>query len=631
MAEKTINNEQTELESIVNRWIVDYYVLRALESFRKDQYEDFCNARDILQKVLQRAVERTNVTEPKIRVLQFLTRINEGENLELSFERDKSITPLESALVMLENWKECNFVQADLGFEKVYTSVKEMIVGILIKNGKFDKANEVLKKHFPGTMVGKKATFMGLIRQKNNTHKIIDQMDFHQFKEEMLAYCKTLCKFDVPFLHRVAKQVIDKRLQDQDDMAADDGDESDPSSTPPLVSWKHTIMQKNRLKAAYQALATSSDEKSFAQLEEEVEKEGYKRQEDGCICLSHTPNKGTSGKNVREERLFQRQSGSPMEASPADQPPQADGVQTQANILLKTPTVAQLVMQPDSQLSSQCTVATLELQTEVRTEESAELPTVSNVNNLQCPITENDVTPPIRKLPRRGNRTFSRASTSWAELSEDTEEDHSVHVTNRENCMGKVHNKSNGSLIRSIKKSKKSLSDSKKDPQESFSAFQTPVKKHHDGLASNPLSKDPDSTDEVCITDSSLDHSPGQSPLDSVPQTSSTPHKVSTEDKDAPHSKWRQLLKEAKETKETWSDEESCVIVKNNTRLNESTSNPSHRKRKWTSSETERLKEGVKRFGEGNWSKIRTYCKFNDRTNVNLKDRWRTMKNANMV
>uniref|UniRef100_A0A3Q1J983 Telomere repeat-binding factor dimerisation domain-containing protein n=1 Tax=Anabas testudineus TaxID=64144 RepID=A0A3Q1J983_ANATE len=119
------------LESIVNRWIVDYYVLRALESFRKDQYEDFCNARDILQKVLQRAVERTNVTEPKIRVLQFLTRINEGENLELSFERDKSITPLESALVMLENWKECNFVQADLGFEKVYTSVKEM-VSILI-------------------------------------------------------------------------------------------------------------------------------------------------------------------------------------------------------------------------------------------------------------------------------------------------------------------------------------------------------------------------------------------------------------------------------------------------------------------------------------------------------------------
>lgn len=52
------------------------------------------------------------------------------------------------------------------------------------------------------------------------------------------------------------------------------------------------------------------------------------------------------------------------------------------------------------------------------------------------------------------------------------------------------------------------------------------------------LSRDPDSTDEVCITDSSLDHSPGQSPLDSVPQTSSTPHKVSTEDKDAPHSKW---------------------------------------------------------------------------------------------
>lgn len=176
-----------------------------------------------------------------------------------------------------------------------------------------------------------------------------------------------------------------------------------------LSSRKQTPMQITRLKTTYQALTTGSDEKSFAQLEEEVESEGQARKEDGCICLSHTPNKGINWKCVGEEAQFQRQSGSPMEASPADQPPQTDAVlQTQADILSKMPSVAQLVIQPDSQSSLQCTIASQELQTEGRTEEPAESPTPSNKNDLQCPVMENEVSPPVRKLPRRGNRTCSR-------------------------------------------------------------------------------------------------------------------------------------------------------------------------------------------------------------------------------
>lgn len=51
----------------------------------------------------------------------------------------------------------------------------------------------------------------------------------------------------------------------------------------------------------------------------------------------------------------------------------------------------------------------------------------------------------------------------------------------------------------------------------------------------------------------------------------------------------------------------------------------------WTEAETQKLIEGVGKFGAGNWSKIRAYYSFNDRTNVNLKDRWRTLKKTNIV
>ncbi|XP_067290728.1 telomeric repeat-binding factor 1 [Pseudorasbora parva] len=60
--------------------------------------------------------------------------------------------------------------------------------------------------------------------------------------------------------------------------------------------------------------------------------------------------------------------------------------------------------------------------------------------------------------------------------------------------------------------------------------------------------------------------------------------------------------------------------------LQSSISVTSKTRKKWTVEEDRKLKAGVRKHGEGNWRRILNDFEFNNRTGVNLKDRWRTLK-----
>uniref|UniRef100_A0A3B3ZT66 Uncharacterized protein n=1 Tax=Periophthalmus magnuspinnatus TaxID=409849 RepID=A0A3B3ZT66_9GOBI len=69
-------------ESVVNRWFVDHLLFLAIDLLEKKQFNDFfCAIRKGLDYVLCRPLEATETTPTKIRVLQFLIWINEGERL----------------------------------------------------------------------------------------------------------------------------------------------------------------------------------------------------------------------------------------------------------------------------------------------------------------------------------------------------------------------------------------------------------------------------------------------------------------------------------------------------------------------------------------------------------------------
>ncbi|XP_036950202.1 telomeric repeat binding factor a isoform X2 [Acanthopagrus latus] len=732
-ANESVNSQPTDVETIVNRWLVDYYVSLALELFQKELYEDFRDIRAVIESVLDLPVEKTDDLHVKIQLLKFLSRINEGENLNAAFGPEKSTSPLESALSFLEAInRETSIPQQD--FENVCTSLKEMIVVIFIKNNKFDEAKMVLNTHFPKQMIGKKAIFMGLIRKKSKTHEVIEQSNFQRFRNEILAFCRRLCPDHTPFLLKAAKMLKDKRLSGADEDAAgpDVQEEPGPSSSPQTVNIQVTlrnyvISPRTRLEAAYRDLAPELEERTFAQLEVEVEREEQARIEGISLCLSSAPTKDTS-RDTEQDGLFQRASGSPMEASPADQPPQTDVVpETQAGSRSKIPsvqknrqlsTLARLVVEPDSQ---QSTPASQELENEVGTEE-LQSPAVPSEKLLQSPLTDSEIAVPTRKRRRRSDRLRSgnsrqlssdseedlqespssyrapgktpckqlandplsksftstperisdriggappktqasgkRNSTKSNQRSSNNEEDQQLPVAPcktpvqkprkqlASNPLSKSHTstperisdriggappKTQASGRSNSTESNQMPSDNEEDQQPPVAPCKTPVQKPRRDLANNPPSRESDNTDEVCITDSSLDSSPNPFPRQHRPRRSSTPQKDSA--KGPSTSKWKTLFNNAKESKETW-DEEDCLFIseKNSGSHNESNiSNSGHRKRRWTESETQQLKEGVRKFGEGNWSKIKSYYTFENRTNINLKDRWRTLKKLKMV
>ncbi|XP_062327920.1 telomeric repeat binding factor a isoform X2 [Osmerus eperlanus] len=643
------------VESVINRWIVDYYTSVALCAFRNGNYRDFCEIRDILQNLLVRPLESTDVMPRKIQIMQFLSRINDGERLDCCFESEPA-TPLESAILILNNISEdLNICQQDL--EKVHKSIREMLVILCIKNKQYDKAKEALTRYFPKGMVGKKAIFMGLINKKMNKHVVLEQVTYQQFREEMVQFCESLFSESVPFLSRVAKQLIEGRKaaeQKQNtteqvasvDLPQPPADKPDTSG-PPALQLKRT-----QLLDAYTALAKElGEEKSFAQLENEVQKE--KKQESGplFLCLSPSPLEGSDAEPEQDDPS-QRDSGSRMEAFQANEYPATeveiapmvheDSLVEVVPMVQEEPLVEVVPMVQEVPLVEVVpTVQEVPLVEVVPTVQVVPLvevvPTVQEVPLVEVVPTVQEV-PVEEKVARTLQKRSKLHTMARLVMEPDSQMSQQEPVASEQEPVASEQEPvaSEQEPVASEQappvvelEELAGPSRSLEDPLSSQPTCKTPTRKHRKRPASSEVDEISTESDvDVCALDDSSDGSPKRQA-----HKSSTPQKNRTPQKGDPPLKWKKLLNHAKGIKTTWSEEDSLfnTPLKDGSGDSSSSRSSGGKRRMWTTEETEWVLKGVARYGEGHWEKIKASYPFGDRTAVNIKDRWRTMKKLKLA
>ncbi|NWS74217.1 TERF2 factor, partial [Crotophaga sulcirostris] len=159
--------------------------------------------------LLMRPLEKQPAVSQMLRIMQFLSRIEEGENLDCTFDKESDLTPLESAIGILELIQK-EFIVAEKTMETVQKMLKETAVIVCIKNREFDKASKIVKKHMGKDLKGQKKRneLLTIIREKNCSHPLVKTFSYKSFQQSMFQFLKSYVDDSEPLLLTIMKKTL---------------------------------------------------------------------------------------------------------------------------------------------------------------------------------------------------------------------------------------------------------------------------------------------------------------------------------------------------------------------------------------------------------------------------------------
>nr|XP_005310633.2 telomeric repeat-binding factor 2 isoform X3 [Chrysemys picta bellii] len=224
-------------EEAVNRWVLQFYFHQAVGAYRARRNRDFREFRDVMQALLLRPLVKEPAISRLLRIMQFLSRIEEGENLDCTFDTESELTPLESAIGVLE-LIEREFPVSEVAMESVRKMVKQAAVIICIKKREFDKASKILKKTMakdPSTQK-LRTELLSIIREKNLSHTMIRNFSYKTFQQSAFQFLETYLEDSEPFLLTMAKKTLNSEYIGETKKLAFVPEPVEVAKQPPVVA-----------------------------------------------------------------------------------------------------------------------------------------------------------------------------------------------------------------------------------------------------------------------------------------------------------------------------------------------------------------------------------------------------------
>uniref|UniRef100_A0A8C6K3R0 Uncharacterized protein n=1 Tax=Melopsittacus undulatus TaxID=13146 RepID=A0A8C6K3R0_MELUD len=190
-------------EAVVNGHVLQFYFHQAVAAYRAGRNRDFRQLRDVMQALLVRPLEKDHVMARRLRLMQFLSRVEEGENLDCTFDKESDLTPLESAIGVLE-LIQTEFAVSEEAMETLEEMVKEAAVIVCIRNKEFEKAAEIVKRHIGKDPKSQKVRILlTIIQSKDYSHPAVRSFSYKDFQWNTFQFLQAYMDDSEPLLQAV--------------------------------------------------------------------------------------------------------------------------------------------------------------------------------------------------------------------------------------------------------------------------------------------------------------------------------------------------------------------------------------------------------------------------------------------